>query len=58
MVDELVSVEEWSADMKPVLVDELYEAPYLQQLNRFLRLQQGWLLQHVLRPPGNGGRPR
>ncbi|GLH99809.1 hypothetical protein [Phytohabitans aurantiacus] len=53
-IDELDIVEGWSSDMRPIPVAMLYQDPYVNRLNRFLRLQQGWLLANVLPKPRPG----
>jgi hypothetical protein len=57
-VDEMDTVEGWSGDMRPVPVAQLYQDPYVGRLNRFLRLQQGWLLANVLPKPRPADKPR
>jgi hypothetical protein len=44
-IDELEIVTQWSRDLQPVLIKDLYDQP--ERLNRLLRLQQDWLAAHV-----------
>lgn len=49
-LDELQIVRSWSRDMVEVPIPQLYQDPYLDQLNRLLRLQQPWLLKNIFSP--------
>lgn len=49
-LDELEIVTQWSRDMVPVLIKDLYGRP--ERLNRLLRLQREWLATNVF----SGGR--